>query len=161
MNVIDGSDTVFEEKILNVSSSESLKGIGMLGFNQSVNYELVEMHLIELRKFIAVSTFNWNTKMSEFFKKTKFDDDEEDFIIECAQQTTPVVNITNLKTNNNLKTQKYNKQISNLSNSSSDPPASDLITNVLVAQQNTAELLIKSHNDSQYTAYRYINNIQN
>ena len=34
----------------------------------AVNYELVEMHLIELRKFIATSIMQWNTKMSEFFK---------------------------------------------------------------------------------------------
>lgn len=43
-----------------------------------VNYELVEMHLIELRKFIATSTAGWNAKMAEFFKKTKYADTVDD-----------------------------------------------------------------------------------
>ncbi len=38
----------------------------------AVNYELVEMHLIELRKFITTSIVHWNTKMSEFFKVSCF-----------------------------------------------------------------------------------------
>ncbi len=43
-----------------------------------VNYELVEMHLIDLRKFIAINTANWNTKMTEFFKKTKHADSDDE-----------------------------------------------------------------------------------
>lgn len=67
-DVMNDSGDLDAPNILNVSD---------LSRNESgpVNYELVEMHLIELRKFIATSTFNWNTKMSEFFKK-KFEEDE-------------------------------------------------------------------------------------
>ena len=42
--------------------------------SEPVNYELIELHLIELRKFIATSISHWNTKMTEFFKKNKFDE---------------------------------------------------------------------------------------
>lgn len=39
-----------------------------------VNYDLVDMLLIDLRKYIAHNVAMWNTRMSEFFKKSKFDD---------------------------------------------------------------------------------------
>ena len=41
---------------------------------QQVNYDLTEMLLIDLRKYIASSVVHWNTKMTEFFKKSKTDD---------------------------------------------------------------------------------------
>ena len=41
---------------------------------QQINYDLIETLLIDLRKFIAMNIFNWNTKMTEFFKKSKTDD---------------------------------------------------------------------------------------
>ena len=66
-----GLELVNDENLTNtkidLSKNESAK----------INYDLIEMFLIELRKFIATSTFNWNTKMAEFFKKSKFDDDED------------------------------------------------------------------------------------
>lgn len=61
LNILDGSELASE------------------GINKGpVNYELVEMHLIELRKFIATSTAGWNTKMAELFKKTKSADTDDD-----------------------------------------------------------------------------------
>lgn len=40
----------------------------------NVNYDLIDMLLIDLRKYIANSVAVWNSRMSELFKKTKFDD---------------------------------------------------------------------------------------
>lgn len=37
----------------------------------NVNYELIDMLLIDLKKFIANNVSVWNTRMSEFFKKPK------------------------------------------------------------------------------------------
>lgn len=48
--------------------------IAELSEKQKVNYDLIEMLLIDLRKYISNSAFNWNTKMTEFFKKSKFED---------------------------------------------------------------------------------------
>lgn len=42
--------------------------------NEKINYDLIESLLIDLRKFIAMNVFNWNTKMTEFFKKSKSED---------------------------------------------------------------------------------------
>jgi hypothetical protein len=39
-----------------------------------VDYSLIEMLLIDLRKYIASSVHLWNMRMSEFFKKSKFED---------------------------------------------------------------------------------------
>ncbi len=41
---------------------------------KNINYDLIDMFLIDLRKYIAASVQNWNAKMNDFFKKTKFDD---------------------------------------------------------------------------------------
>jgi len=41
---------------------------------QQVNYDLTEMLLIDLKKYLASSVVHWNTKMTEFFKKSKTDD---------------------------------------------------------------------------------------
>jgi len=54
-----------DEQLGNSNSSSSLS---------SVNYELIDMLLIDLRKYIASSVVVWNTKMSEFFKKPKFEE---------------------------------------------------------------------------------------
>ena len=42
--------------------------------NEKINYDLIESLLIDLRKFIAMNVFNWNTKMTELFKKSKSED---------------------------------------------------------------------------------------
>lgn len=54
--------------------------------SEPVNYELIELHLIELRKYIATSICHWNTKMTEFFKKNKFDEQN----IAAAEPIKPV-----------------------------------------------------------------------
>ena len=41
----------------------------------NINYDNIEMLLIDLKKYIVSCVFHWNTKMSEFFKKTKFSDE--------------------------------------------------------------------------------------
>jgi hypothetical protein len=57
---------------------------------QNIDYDLIDMQLIDLRKYIANNVFYWNTKMSEFFKKSKHDDvsfnlsNEEFFLSETA-----------------------------------------------------------------------------
>jgi len=71
---LDGEGVAAESEVANGNSSRLLDTSGSNG--GTVNYELVEMHLIELRKFIASSIVQWNTKMAEFFKKTKFDEEE-------------------------------------------------------------------------------------
>jgi hypothetical protein len=40
----------------------------------NINYDKIEILLIDLKKYIANSVNSWNTKMSEFFKKNKYDD---------------------------------------------------------------------------------------
>lgn len=39
-----------------------------------IDYDLIDMLMIDLRKYLAGSVLQWNTRMNEFFKKTKLDD---------------------------------------------------------------------------------------
>jgi hypothetical protein len=41
---------------------------------KNINYDLIDMLLIDMRKYIAFTVHSWNVKMNDFFKKTKFDD---------------------------------------------------------------------------------------
>ena len=43
--------------------------------NHNINYDKIEMLLIDLKKYIVNSINSWNTKMSEFFKKNKYNDE--------------------------------------------------------------------------------------
>lgn len=59
--------------------SDSIKSGGetateLVASQSKVDYFLIEMFLIDLRKYIAASVQLWNMRMSEFFKKSKFDD---------------------------------------------------------------------------------------
>ena len=48
---------------------------------QELDFDKIEMLLIDLRKYIATSTIYWNTRVSNFFKKSKFFDDVRLFIL--------------------------------------------------------------------------------
>ena len=62
-------------KLINIDNSDSEHAEGNNEpVTSKINYDAVEMLLIDLKKYIAASVLNWNTKMSEFFKKTTFDD---------------------------------------------------------------------------------------
>jgi len=154
---LDGEGVAAESEVANGNSSRLLDTSGSNG--GTVNYELVEMHLIELRKFIASSIVQWNTKMAEFFKKTKFDEEESP-----VGGSVPVNNFYNSnvkrdeeKTGGQLKPVKYTKQVSNMSVASLDTNTSDLTSGLIAAQPTQTEsptpAVQKSHNDSSFTAY--------
>ena len=61
------------ELLSSLNKSAELKSFSHQN-ESKINYDQVEMLLIDLRKYIANTVNNWNTRMTEFFKKTKFDD---------------------------------------------------------------------------------------
>lgn len=63
INLLSSSEPNKDSTISAMSSSDS-----------KINYDEIDMLLIELRKYLAHYVLNWNTKMSEFFKKSKFDE---------------------------------------------------------------------------------------
>lgn len=78
--------------------------------DSNVNYDQIDMLLIDLRKYIAMSVHNWNTKMSEFFKKSKFDDDNttiDNHAVNTIQNTvsSPIEIPKPNNNNNNSKNQ--------------------------------------------------------
>jgi hypothetical protein len=40
----------------------------------SIDYDTIDLLMIDLKKYIANSVHNWNTKMSDFYKKSKHDE---------------------------------------------------------------------------------------
>lgn len=61
------------------SSNSTIDACNNIGKNQNhanINYDKIEMLLIDLKKYIVNCVFHWNTKMSDFFKKNKYTDEE-------------------------------------------------------------------------------------
>ena len=56
---------------------------------RNVNYDLIDMLLIDLRKYLASNVLHWNTKMNEFFKN-KFDEGGENGAGTGSQVTVPI-----------------------------------------------------------------------
>ena len=68
------NDELDSDNELSTSSNRNSKELRTSTNESKINYDQVEMLLIDLRKYIANTVNNWNTRMAEFFKKTKFDD---------------------------------------------------------------------------------------
>ena len=68
------NDELDSDNELSTSSNRNSKELRTCTNESKINYDQVEMLLIDLRKYIANTVNNWNTRMAEFFKKTKFDD---------------------------------------------------------------------------------------
>jgi hypothetical protein len=75
-NQINGSMSILNDSLNNEQDivNPSLNIDDSINSNEKINYDLIESLLIDLRKFIAMNVFNWNTKMTEFFKKSKSED---------------------------------------------------------------------------------------
>ena len=73
--LIDEATTDKQKETPNVIS---LNDVSLLNHKISaadqLNCDKIEILLIDLKKYIAGSAISWNTKISEFFKKSKFDD---------------------------------------------------------------------------------------
>jgi hypothetical protein len=63
INLLSSSEPNKDQAVNSMSSSSS-----------KINYDEIDMLLIDLRKYLANYVLSWNTKMSEFFKKSKFDE---------------------------------------------------------------------------------------
>jgi hypothetical protein len=77
----DSDDSIDKVKDVKLDSSELASSPNLIdtlnssqNHQSSINYDKIEILLIDLKKYIANSAHNWNTKMSEFFKKNKYDD---------------------------------------------------------------------------------------
>lgn len=66
------TSSVAATSVEQIDEQQATNGGG--GGKSLVNYERVDMLLIDLRKYIAHSVYVWNTRMSEFFKKSKTED---------------------------------------------------------------------------------------
>lgn len=100
INLLLTNSASLNESILNseiVVSESSLSKLNEIKINDStsgeqVNYDLIEMLLIDLRKFIANSVSNWNNKMTDFFKKST-KSDEVNLSIETLSELKRVLDI--------------------------------------------------------------------
>ena len=78
----NSSSSLSQNNDLTLSNGEAIISTNDLSVKQkqNIDYDLIDMLLTDLRKFIANSVFYWNTKMSEFFKKSKHDDVSKNYI---------------------------------------------------------------------------------